>query len=397
MRNWFIAGHLDPVAIISNTPAPFDTAAAVQAWTASPSEAPAAIPGAILIAGRGFFYDAADTTSVHDGVWIAVSADGRRYRSADLPLVTSVVSATVTTPPTINSSVYGKGWIVPPAATGAWASQSGNIAIATGRGWVFTPPRLGLAVYIADVSLYAHFDEFGSWVQGLGTPSVGTVDPTALAWPFGVAVENRTTNAPPTGAFRRAYIVGPAPTGAWAGRTGQVAIGPSGGWSYITPPNGAEVYCSAEATRLRYSSGAWSSSAGSLSNIRFAADISSLTLTGNSYSYAFATAPTAANTAASGLSLTHAARASGNLLQIRFTFATAVGAAGTGAVGLFVDGAGTASQWLPISCSSTGVYTVEFLVTVTDALSHTYACRFGSVITAPTKRQMTLEEMSVLT
>lgn len=394
--DWYTSGRINPAAIVTNVPLPFADADDVQAWMATPPEAPGAIPQAIMILGRVFDYDAADTTSAHDGIWTAVSSDGRRYKASDLPQLTSAESNTVTAPPAIITSLYGKAWIVPAAATGAWAGHSGDVAVATGRGWLFIPPRAGMQLLVKSQSAFYHYSATLAWTKGLGVPSTGTVDADSLYWPFGLIAESRTLNDPPTGSTRYAYVVGSSPIGAWAGHAGDIAIGPEGGWTFISPAAGAEVWCRAESRYLRYSSGAWSTDAGTLTGARYVADAAALTLAGNTYVYAFATAPTVSNTAASGLQLTHTARSTGNLIRICGRFSQTSTATGT--VALFIDGAATASQWLPIAGASlAGVCDFEFIVLVGDTSPHTYAVRFGASITTPAHRHMTIEEMSVLT
>ncbi|KAA2237253.1 DUF2793 domain-containing protein [Salinarimonas soli] len=53
------------------------------------------------------------------------------------------------------------------------------------------------------------------------------------------------------------FIVGPAPTGAWAGRAGQVAVRLDGAWTFRAPEEGWIAYALAEGALLVHRSGAW--------------------------------------------------------------------------------------------------------------------------------------------
>lgn len=58
-----------------------------------------------------------------------------------------------------------------------------------------------------------------------------------------LAVETATLAAPPAApAAGQAWIVGPVPAGAWAGRAGQIASFGSGGWRYAVPREGCVAW-----------------------------------------------------------------------------------------------------------------------------------------------------------
>ncbi|SEH17433.1 Protein of unknown function [Sphingopyxis sp. YR583] len=70
----------------------------------------------------------------------------------------------------------GQCWIVGTAATGAWAGQGNRIAIHTGGGWRFAPPREGMrATRLAD-GAQLRFDG-GTWLPPatMGAPSGGVI------------------------------------------------------------------------------------------------------------------------------------------------------------------------------------------------------------------------------
>lgn len=73
------------------------------------------------------------------------------------------------------------------------------------------------------------------------------------------AVKSRTIATPPTGpAEGDTYVVGPAATGAWAGKEGKLATLLDGAWSFRTPQNGWLVYVEDSAEIVIRQAGAWS-------------------------------------------------------------------------------------------------------------------------------------------
>ena len=79
-----------------------------------------------------------------------------------------LVSRSVVTPP--DPVPDGDCYLVPAGATGAWAGQSGSIAIGTNGGWTFVAPGHGWRAFIADEGVPAtHAD--GAWKAGALTCS----------------------------------------------------------------------------------------------------------------------------------------------------------------------------------------------------------------------------------
>lgn len=65
-------------------------------------------------------------------------------------------------------------------------------------------------------------------------------------------------NDPPAApAPGQAWIVGGAPTGAWAGRADAIAGWTAGGWRFLTPCEGAQVWSEADGFAWRFRAGAW--------------------------------------------------------------------------------------------------------------------------------------------
>lgn len=76
-----------------------------------------------------------------------------------------------------------------------------------------------------------------------------------LAHPHAEAVG---TNTPPGGpAEGQCWIVGPAPTGDWAGRAGALAGWTAGGWRFVAAREGMTVRTAGTAGFVRFAGGAW--------------------------------------------------------------------------------------------------------------------------------------------
>ena len=64
-------------------------------------------------------------------------------------------------------------------------------------------------------------------------------------------------NVPTTPAAGQCWIIGPAPSGAWAGRAGAIAAWTSGGWRFVAPFEGMQVWSLADGVMVRRSAWAW--------------------------------------------------------------------------------------------------------------------------------------------
>ncbi|WP_224814368.1 DUF2793 domain-containing protein [Hasllibacter sp. MH4015] len=78
-------------------------------------------------------------------------------------------SVTETTPP---AALAGRAYGVPNGAVNAWAAQDGNVAIASGGGWIFVAPHRGWRAMVLDQGMEATFDGAG-WRLGATTLSPG--------------------------------------------------------------------------------------------------------------------------------------------------------------------------------------------------------------------------------
>lgn len=65
-------------------------------------------------------------------------------------------------------------------------------------------------------------------------------------------------NAPPGApAAGEVWVVGDAPTGAWAGRAGTLAGWTAGGWRFVGPVDGMRVWSAADGCEAIWRAGAW--------------------------------------------------------------------------------------------------------------------------------------------
>jgi hypothetical protein len=77
-----------------------------------------------------------------------------------------------------------------------------------------------------------------------------------LAQPVVVAVAPVSVPAAPT--LGQSWIVGAAPTGAWAGKAAHIASWTSGGWRFCAPREGMCVWSIADTLFVRRTSSVWS-------------------------------------------------------------------------------------------------------------------------------------------
>lgn len=74
-----------------------------------------------------------------------------------------------------------------------------------------------------------------------------------------LSVKSRAVPTPPaTPANGDRYIVAPSPTGAWAGKAGQVAVRIEGAWSFHVPKIGWLCFIEDEAVLTAYKAAGWS-------------------------------------------------------------------------------------------------------------------------------------------
>lgn len=74
----------------------------------------------------------------------------------------------------------------------------------------------------------------------------------------GGAVEEPPRSSPPTARQTGAcYIIGQNPTGDWVGKAGQIAAWTPGGWRFIVPADGINLWVRSTGVTAGYRSGVW--------------------------------------------------------------------------------------------------------------------------------------------
>lgn len=210
-----------------------------------------------------FQYDAADSTTAHDGVTCLVSNDGKRFKSETIAPPYSVATQGTTAQPA--SPAVGDAYLIPTAATGTdWAGKDAQVGIYTAAGWRFAVVPIGRFLYVKDETAFYHRNTSGVWTAGVGSlvlaaNSVPITSVIGANASFVVKVENQTTNAPPASpTVPTAYIVGPSPTGSWSGHTGKLAIcNVAGTFTIVTPAAGDQVYDKTEEVFFKFNGTDW--------------------------------------------------------------------------------------------------------------------------------------------
>lgn len=78
-----------------------------------------------------------------------------------------------------------------------------------------------------------------------------------------LTVVDKDLTAPPAATSGAVYIVGPAATGAWAGKAGQLAIWcqgddiPAGEWAFVPAKESWTAWVADESVFYRFTAGAW--------------------------------------------------------------------------------------------------------------------------------------------
>lgn len=352
------------------------------------------VPLGLAFNGSIFWLDENDTTTPHDGVVTIVTDDGYRYKVSDFVRPKSVLTSGDNDPP--DDPDIGDAYILGAAPTGDWAGHGKTIAVFTSRGWVFITPDIGDFIYVESGSGYQHYDENGDWVDGVGQSalSIGSVMARHFngggGWVNWIVV-NQTTNTPPVSPTDGvAYIVGSAPTGAWAGHTGKIATWEVDHWQIYQAANGWLAYDQSLNQGFRFDGTNWLSQAGAIINIADAFYFGSdnwATANGTAYNLATGniTMPTTGNTYAEDTPtiLTYAARRAGAILEFDYSIIRTVGTTpSTQSVGLFRDNESTAIGVMSKPVIA-GNVVARFRVTAPDTSPHVYKIRMlGNTTTA---------------
>lgn len=323
----------------------------------------------------------------------------------------SVLSRSIVAQPV--TPAVGDRYLIPTAATGAaWAGMDSRVGVYTAAGWRFAVLPTGRFIYVEDETAFYYRDVSGNWTAGVGSivllsNSVTLQNVLGANASFAIKVENQTTNAPPASPTAgAAYIIGPSPTGAWAGNAGKLAMClAAGAFTIINPVNGDTVYDKALQTAVTFSSGtAWVPTFGAVLNSKIAGINPNGAWTGGgsgNYTYSFTTAPTTSQLyVEDSRYLTYAAKAVNNKLIFHYVLedVSAGITTGTAALALFQDSGTNAVDWRYIETTTANKLcgTVQFGVTAPDALSHVYKVRIVNISSgafgSPSSRLFRVEE-----
>lgn len=376
--------------VLADTDVPTDLVA-VDSWSG------AAIID-ILYLGRVFHYDPTDSVTANDGTSCLVSFEGRRYKLAQGTDVFAyaVLDNTHTAPP--GSPAIGDSYLVATAATGAWVGRDNQVAVYTRRGWEFVNFGIGRFIYVEATDSYYHKNAVGAWIAGFGTQTLGAnavpiTSVIAANASFVIKVENQTTNAPPVAVQGTSYVIGPSPTGVWAGNAGKLAMAlVNGTWTIITPVAGDQVYDKSLQVPYNFNGTAWTPGGGSWVGFKSTGLTVSGTTTAPSgstiYSWSSSSAPTTSQRRLiDGVTLSYAAKRAGATLRFHYSadFDYFASATPKVAIALFRDSVANAIDWHvvpyletlgslapspPINISVHADYFFE--VAAPDTSSHTY-------------------------
>jgi hypothetical protein len=341
------------------------------------------------------------STAPHDGVTCIVLLDGGHYLTNDVEMPRSVLSRSVTDPPLPGDSpppTFGEAWLVPAAATGDWATHEGDVALWTARGWRYRPPARGDLLFIQDEAGYLHYSAADLWIDGIGSYAfaVGSIQPQNLLirdW----NVENQTTNAPPAaGPAGEQYVIGPLPSGAWAGQAKKIAFRPALNAAFVilAPFTGEEVYDKSQNIRFRWTGATWESTAGAI--VEYGSIFSGATPaiaaeTGgtNCYDFSATVAPTTAQSRSVDTLATFNVKSRRSNQKLRFRWSASVlqmlsigdltnSDDGDLIVAIWRDNEVSALDWVKLEQGLSALANeqqnvrAEFEITTDDALAHDY-------------------------
>jgi hypothetical protein len=348
-----------------------------------------------------FWLDPDDASSVHDGVAVIVTSDGKRYHATDFQYPNSVKAVAQNTPGT---TTLGFAYHVGAAPTGAWSSHAGAIAIYTSRGWVYLTPRKGQIFLNEADDLYYAKNDASVFAVVPFTPGATTIrDTHIIGGARRYIVENQTTNTaatPPTGlgaANGYYWIVGPSPTGPWSGQAGKIATTYDDvSWTFITAKEGDEAYDKALNANFIYNGG-WISGAGAYIKRKSATDTASASLSAagsGDYTYSATTAPTSAQLRrVETLEIDDfAANASSALIEVEYSADLSLTPGDTNVsdnftiyAALFLDSETNARDWCVATRELLGTthaavvrapLQAKFIIAAPDASAHDYKIMF---------------------
>lgn len=347
------------------------------------------VPLGLAFNGGIFWLDANDNTTAHDGVAVIVTDDGYRYKISDFVIPYSVLAFNASVPP--DSPSIGDAYLTGTSPTGAWAGHEETVAVWTSRGWVFIEPQVGRLLFVADgTNRWVYMDETGTVRERFDYQDATIPDGALIGGQRRFIVENQTTNDPPGSPSAGMYwIVGPAPTGDWAGQTGNIATSYDGStWLFITSVNGLEAYDRANGANYIFRAGVgWVSGAGAWGQITHGVNTGDgSSPSGSTYYGTSGTPTTAQRRRVWAVTITHQAQRVGSTLRIRFrldptwTTPSAGDSQGEITVALFRDSEANAIQWTKLASPwfrsgatvVPGAQDITFIISSVDLLPHKY-------------------------
>ncbi len=368
------------------------------------------LPYAVATEGGGIFFLAVGDLSAHDGVTVIVTSDGYRYLTSNMTMPDAVDGIDVDEP--VGDEEIGAAYITSSAPTGDFASWPDMLVVLTIRDWLPIEPRVGRPVYVKGVGHY-FLHENGDW-RNVFLPNGGQVrDEALVGGQRRYIVQSQTLNTPPGSPGVGVYwIIGPSPTGAWAGFPGYIATKYDGDavWTLIAPKVGDEAFDIANFANYVWTGTTWTSAAGAWNRILHyytAGSGSAAVVVGTVWNGA--SAPTTSTARfADAVTITIQALTG---KKIRFTYKAQIAVSNTDGgvaqlgVALYRDGDATSIRWVSRFRNINGSFeTIEasFIWTTDDAASHEYKISVihypvttpgvpASVITAMTLRDFMAE------
>lgn len=345
------------------------------------------------LVGAIFFLDPLDSSTAHDGVTCIVTSDGYRYKSSNTTMPDSVKGLDQDDAP--EDAVIGDAYVTSAAPDGEFAENPLEIALLTQRGWVFIPLKVGRPLYVEGSGHY-YLDENGDILRTSDAPTNAVRDGALVGGQRRYIVENKTTNDPPASPGDGVYwIVGPSPTGAWAGYANYIATKYDGdaNWTLIEPKTGDEAYIrSPDGTNFIWDGAAWVSAAGAWNKIHYIKTASgSTTAPSGTTGWNFTGLPTTSQRRIIDTAILSVQAPLGKLLRFSYRANATISATSSGSqqglyfgVALFRDSDATAiavrkfGAGLMLGSPTQTFFQTEdmiqrdFLIVTDDALSHDY-------------------------
>lgn len=236
----------------------------------NPSDFTALVNGSVPLGlarglvGAIFWLDPDDSSTPPDGVTVLVTADGYRYKSSNTTMPDSVKGIDQDDAPA--DPAYGDAYITSAAPDGEFAYNPLQIALYTQRGWVFILLRVGRPIYVEGGGGHYFLDENGDLLRTFEADGESIRDEALVGGQRRYIVQSATINDPPGSPGHGVYwIVGPSPTGDWAGSANYIATKYAGDadWTLIEPKVGDEAFViDPDAANFIWSGTAWASAAG---------------------------------------------------------------------------------------------------------------------------------------